>query len=76
MLIELKSKKVDHYEKRFGVVGIEKGFITADQLVSALRIQVQEDIEMGYHRLIGKIFVDQDIMSGKQVSEILKEILL
>ncbi|MFC1488771.1 hypothetical protein ACFL6B_02865 [Thermodesulfobacteriota bacterium] len=76
MLIELKSKKVDHYEKRFGVVALEKGFITADELVNALTIQVQEDIEVGYHRFIVKIFVDQGIMSGNQVSETLKEILL
>ncbi|MFC1811473.1 hypothetical protein ACFL03_02150 [Thermodesulfobacteriota bacterium] len=72
----IKSKKLDKYEKRFGVIAAEKGFITADELVNALTIQVQEDIEMGYHRLIGKIFVDQGIMSGKQVSELLKEILL
>ncbi|MFC1814217.1 hypothetical protein ACFL03_16160 [Thermodesulfobacteriota bacterium] len=72
----IKSKIVDKYEKRFGVVALEKGYITADQLVKALTIQVQEDIDMGYHRLIGKIFIDQDIMSGKQVSEVLKEMLL
>jgi len=60
----------------FGVVAFKKGYVTSDQLVKALTIQVQEDIDMGYHRLIGKIFIDQGIMSGKQVSEILKEILL
>jgi len=72
----IKSKKLDKYEKRFGVVAVEKGLITADELVNALTIQVKEDIEMGYHRLIGKIFLDQGIMSGKQISELLKEILL
>jgi len=74
--MQIKSKIVDKYEKRFGVVAFEKGYVTADQLVKALTIQVQEDIDMGYHRLIGKIFIDQGIMSGKQVSEVLKEILL
>ena len=72
----IKSKRVEKYEKRFGVVALEKGYITADELVNALTIQVQEDIEMGYHRLIGKIFLDQGIMSGKQVSGLLKELLL
>ena len=72
----IKSKRVEKYEKRFGVVALEKGFVTADELVNALKIQVQEDIEMGYHRLIGKIFLDQGIMSGKQVSGLLKELLL
>ena len=74
--MQIESKIVDKYEKRFGVVAFKKGYVTADQLVKALTIQVQEDIDMGYHRLIGKIFIDQGIMSGKQVSEILKEILL
>ena len=72
----IKSKRVEKYEKRFGVVALEKGYITADELVNALTIQVQEDIEMGYHRLIGKILLDQGIMSGKQVSGLLKELLL
>ena len=72
----IKSKKVDHYEKRFGIVALEKGFVTADELIHALKIQVQEDIEMGHHRLIGKIFHDQGIMSGKQIGQLLKEILL
>ena len=74
--MSIKSKKLDHYEKRFGVVALKKGFITPDELVKALTIQVQEDIEMGYHRLIGKIFLDQGIMSGKQIRDLLKEILL
>ena len=68
----VKSKKIDHYEKRFGLVALERGFITAEQLVSALTIQVQEDIEFGSHRLIGKIFVDQNTISAKQVGEVLK----
>ena len=68
----VKSKKIDRYEKRFGLVAFERGFITAEQLVSAIAIQVQEDIEMGSHRLVGKIFVDQNIMSVKQIGEVLK----
>ena len=70
--MSIKSKKLDKYEKRFGVVAVEKGFITNDELVNALTIQVKEDIEMGYHRLIGKIFLDQGIMSLKQISGLLK----
>ena len=50
--MQIESKIVDKYEKRFGVVAFKKGYVTADQLVKALTIQVQEDIDMGYHRLI------------------------
>ena len=72
----VKSKKIDHYEKRFGLVAVEKGFITADELINALTIQVQEDVEIGFHRLIGKIFLDQGVMSEKQIARVLKDILL
>ena len=40
-------------EKRFGVVAVEKGFITPDQLFEALKVQVQEDLETETHRLVG-----------------------
>jgi len=72
----VKSKKIDHYEKRFGVVATEKGFITSDELINALEIQVQEDVEFGYHRLIGEIFLDRGVMSEEQIAEVLKEILV
>ncbi len=69
------SKPVDHYEKRFGLVSIKKGFITSDELIKALEIQVQEDVESGYHRLVGEILLKQGAMSKKQISEVLKDIL-
>jgi len=72
----VKSKKIDHYEKRFGVVAIEMGFITSDELISGLKVQVQEDVELGYHRLIGEIFLDRGDMSEEQIAEVLKEILM
>ena len=37
----------DLMEKRFGVVAIEKGFITRDQLLEVLEIQIDEEIEHG-----------------------------
>jgi len=72
----VKSKKIDHYEKRFGVVAIEMGFITSDELINGLKVQVQEDVELGYHRLIGEIFLDRGDMSEEQIAEVLKEILM
>ena len=44
--------KIEHYEKHFGIIAIEKGFISADDLIEALKIQVNEDIEYKTHRLI------------------------
>ena len=33
---------IEHYEKLFGIIAIEKGFISPDDLIKALMIQVKE----------------------------------
>ncbi len=70
--MEIRTHKIEHYEKRFGVIAIEKGFATSNQVVRALEIQVNEDIQKSKHRLMGQIFCDQDLLSPKQVEEVLK----
>lgn len=64
--------KVERFEKRFGVIAVEKGFITADQLFDALKAQVQGDIEKGTHQLIGEILCRQNAMTFEQVDQVLK----
>ena len=70
-----ESKHVAHYEKRFGVIAIEKGFITEKDLVHALTIQVREDIEKGTHQLIGELFLDLGIMDADQIEGVVKEVV-
>jgi hypothetical protein len=65
---------IKHYEKRFGVISIEKGFITSDDLVNGLTIQAWEDCRNKRHRLLGEVFFDMGIMTDKQVEEVLYEI--
>jgi hypothetical protein len=69
-----ESKKTSHYEKRFGIIAIEKGFISQDELIHALTVQVREDIENGVHRLIGELFFDLNIMHENEIEEVVKEI--
>ena len=69
-----KPKKIEHYEKRFGITAVAKGFITPDDLVKGLAIQITEDIRNTPHRLLGEIFFDMNIMTDKQVEEVLSEI--
>jgi len=45
-------------DKRFGTIAIKKGFINQEQLIQAFRIQVEENLEKGEHRLIGAILLD------------------
>jgi hypothetical protein len=57
-------------KKRFGATAVEKGFLTVDQLVAALKIQAIEEIEKGKHRLIGTILFEQGHMTIPQIDEI------
>lgn len=70
-----ESKKTAHYEKRFGIIAIEKGFISQEELIHALTIQVREDLESGIHRLVGELFFDLEIMDANQIEEVVKEII-
>ncbi|MFH1349514.1 MAG: hypothetical protein ABII26_01130 [Pseudomonadota bacterium] len=57
-------------ERRFGVIAVKKGFISAEQLFEALKIQVTEDLEGKKHRSIGTILHDEGFISFKQVNEV------
>ncbi len=72
--IEEDTMETEHLEKRFGVLAVEKGFVTADHVIEALRIQVIEDMQKGKHRLIGRIFLEQGLMTISQIDEVLASI--
>jgi len=65
---------IDHYEKQFGIIAIEKGFISPDMLVEALKIQIEEEVEFHTHRLIGEILLEKDYLTAMQIQEILNSI--
>ncbi len=61
-------------EKRFGVIAVEKGFITSDQLLEVLKIQIQEDVEKGNHRLIGRILLEQELITFPQIDKVVESL--
>jgi hypothetical protein len=65
------NMEAEHLEKRFGVLAVEKGFVRADHVIEALRIQVTEDIDKGEHRLIGRILLEQGLLALPQIDEVL-----
>jgi len=69
-----KPNKIEHYEKRFGIIAIEKGYITAEDLIKGLTIQVDEDVRRIPHRFLGQIFFEMGLMTDKQVDEVLGSI--
>lgn len=69
-----KTKNLEYYEKRFGDIAIEKGFITPNELTKALTIQCQDEIKSGNHRLLREILLDRNTMHVNQIEEVVKAI--
>ena len=66
--------EIEQLKKRFGFMAVKKGFITVEQLIEAMKIQVREEIQDGKHRIIGTILVEMGIMNTSQVNEVLESI--
>ena len=62
-------------EKRFGVIAIEQGFITKEQLMAALEIQVKEDLELGRHRLMGVILNEMGALDASQIKTVVNNLI-
>jgi len=62
-------------EKRFGVLAVELGFITPNQLVDALKTQVMDDIEQRKRKLIGTILLEKGIMAQSQIDEVVAKLM-
>ena len=61
----------EKFDKRFGMVAIEKQFITSEQLLNAIKIQINEDIAGDKHRLIGEVLMDEGYIIQIQIDEVL-----
>lgn len=69
-----EHSNIDHYEKQFGIIAIEKGYITPVMLIEALKVQVEDEVEFHTHRLIGEILMEKDYLTAMQIQEILNTI--
>ena len=63
---------MEKLDKRFGVIAVEKGFITSEQLIESMKTQILEDLEDAKHRLIGQILFEKRYMTNMQIKEVLK----
>ena len=67
--------KFEHVELRFGIIAREMGFINAEQLVEALKIQVMEEADNKKHRQIGSILLEKGFVTAKQIEEVVLNIM-
>ena len=62
----------EQIHKRFGMIAVEKGFVTEDHVIEALVIQATENYRMGRHRFIGKILLENGLLTSTQLFEVLE----
>jgi hypothetical protein len=67
--------EINIYERRFGNIAIERGYITSEDLTAALKIQVQEEFEFKDRRLVGQILFGIDKMTADQIKAVLSELI-
>jgi len=52
---------IECYEKLFGIISMEKEFITPDDFINSLIIQTKKHAKHGKQRFIREIFLDHNI---------------
>lgn len=58
---------------RFGTKAIAKGFITIEQFLEAITIQVQQEHRTGTRTPVGRILLEKGHMNEAQVKEVFED---
>lgn len=59
---------------RFGMLAVEMGFVSVEQVREAMAEQLDDDIANRPHRLLGTIFVDKGWMTFREVEMVLEKL--
>ncbi|MEJ2723473.1 MAG: hypothetical protein P8175_02275 [Deltaproteobacteria bacterium] len=62
---------VGDFEKRFGTMAVEKRYVSREQLLEAMRIQVEQDLDGLEHKLIGSILFSMGYMTLEQINDVI-----
>ena len=63
---------MEKIDKRFGIVAVESGFITRQQLFEALKVQLADDLKGMKHRLIGEILRAKEYITKTQIDKVIE----
>ena len=61
---------VDLVEERFGTIAVKKGFVTKEQVLEAMKVQMERDLEGLEHRLIGSVLYSMGYIALPQIDEV------
>lgn len=62
--------------KRFGIIAIEKGFITKEQFVEAMAVQIENELEGIRAKNLGTILSELGYMTEEQINEVVRLICI
>lgn len=74
MTEDIRKQLSKKYCPRFGQLAVQFGFITEGQLIEALASQVRDELDGNGHRLLGEILFETEVMSAKQIDQVLTEL--
>ena len=60
----------DLVENRFGTIAVKKGFVTKEQVLEAIKIQMERNLDGLEHRLIGSILYSMGYITLPQIDEV------
>ena len=60
---------------RFGYLAIQKGFITKDQLINAIRVQILNEEKECASERVGRVLKEMGFITDEQIDEVMKDIL-
>ena len=63
----------DHCQ-RFGEIAVQKGFVSLEEVKSAIGEQIDDDVNGREHRLLGTILYDNGFITEYQVDVVLQEL--
>jgi hypothetical protein len=58
-------------KRRFGAIAIRKGFITKEQFMAAMAMQIENDLKGKQPKLIGSVLTDLGYMTAEQVGQVI-----
>jgi len=75
MVKNRRSDVLVEFTGRFGMIAVNRGYVTPKQLKEALADQVDDDLAYRPHRLLGTIFFEKKLMTPNQIEQVIDELV-
>jgi hypothetical protein len=78
-MVHPKRRKADatvtgDHCRRFGAIAVQKGFVSLEEVKSAISEQLDDNINGREHRLLGTILYDNGFITEYQIDKVLQEL--